>query len=179
MQIELLFKDKSFKPKERTEQLSRLIEQQKIGVDELVAFAKLAKEPVKAGCIESLEHVTKTHPEHMTSTALSFVIDSLAAKAPRVKWESARVIGNCIHLFPANIPGAVTKLLDNTEHEGTVVRWSAAFALSQILLLKTGINSQLVSAAEAIVAREEKNSIKKIYLAALKKIIPGKPATLK
>ena len=170
MQLEQLFKDKSLKPKERTEQLSKLVLEHIISVAELTLFAGNAKDPVKATCIESLEFATKTNPGIITSDALSFVINCLGEKAPRVKWESARVIGNSIHLFSGKIDVAVKKLLDNTEDPGTVVRWSAAFALSQILKLKTGINNQLTPAVETIIKREEKNSIKKIYLEALKKI---------
>ena len=170
MQPEQLFIDKSLKPKERTEQLSKLVSGHIISIEELILFAGNAKDPVKATCIECLEFATKTNPGIITSDALSFVINCLAEKAPRVKWESARVIGNSIHLFPGKIDAAVKKLLDNTEDQGTVVRWSAAFALSQILKLKTRINDQLIPAVQAITEHEEKNSIKKIYLAALKKI---------
>ena len=170
MQIEQLFNDKSLKPKERTEQLSKLVLEHVVSVEELMKFAGKAKPPVKATCIESLEFATRTNPGIVTRDALDFVLNSLSDKAPRVKWESAKVTGNCIHLFPGKIDDAVKKLLDNTEDEGTVVRWSAAFALSQVLKMKTKINDQLIPAVEAIIEREEKNSIKKIYLDALKKI---------
>jgi len=52
---------------------------------------------------------------------------------------------------------------------GTVVRWSAAFALGQIIKLNTLRNKELIPAAEIIINREEKNSIKKIYTEAIKK----------
>lgn len=99
---------------------------------------------------------------------LLFVTDTLLEKAPRVKWESAKVIGNIAHLFPAKLDRAISNLLSNSEHEGTVVRWSTAYALGEILKLKTKYNKQLQPAIEAICEREEKNSIKKIYLTALK-----------
>jgi len=50
------------------------------------------------------------------------------------------------------------------------VRWSAAFALGEIVKLKTRYNKTLVPAIEAICNSEEKNSIKKIYLDAVKKL---------
>jgi hypothetical protein len=53
---------------------------------------------------------------------------------------------------------------------GTVVRWSTAFALGQIIKIKSSLNKELIPTAEAICEREEKNSIKKIYLEALKKV---------
>lgn len=169
MQFSELFSDKSLKPKEKTERLCSLLTEKKIKPGELVAFAQSAKDPVKASCIEALEYLAKKEPAAISEPAFDFCIRSLSEKAPRIKWEAARVIGNSIHLFPAKIKTAVPALLDNTEHEGTVVRWSAAYALSQIILLKTAINKTLVPAAEAIIRREEKNSIQKIYLAAIKK----------
>jgi HEAT repeat protein len=94
----------------------------------------------------------------------------LTEKAPRVKWESAKVIGNIAHLYPDKLDDAIKNLLTNTEYDGTVVRWSAAFALGQIIKLKTKRNKILIPAIEAICKREEQNSIGKIYLDALKKV---------
>lgn len=170
MPLSSIFNDKGLKPKEKTEQISKLIVDNTLSQTDLVAFAKKAKEPMKATCIESLEFATQSNPALLTTETLHFVINSLQDKSPRIKWESAKVIGNTIHLFPGEIEHAVGKLLINTEDGGTVVRWSAAFALAKIIKLKAEINNHLVPAAEAIITREEKNSIKKIYLEALKKV---------
>jgi HEAT repeat protein len=94
---------------------------------------------------------------------------ALGSKAPRVKWEAARVIGNTAHLNPQKLDEVIICLLQNSEQEGTVVRWSAAYALGAILQIKSPHQKELLLAIEAIVLREEKNSIRKIYLAAIKK----------
>ena len=120
--------------------------------------------------MEALEHATLQMPSILNEAAFNFAALSLADKAPRVKWEAARVIGNTAKLFPGLLDTAVVNLLANSEHTGTVVRWSAAFALGEIIKLKTDRNEELLPAIEAIIEREEKNSIKKIYLGALKKI---------
>jgi hypothetical protein len=169
MNIAEILSDKSIKPKEKTELLSELIAGKTIGIDQLISFATAAKEADKATCIESLEHVSLKMPEIVNAEAFDFVTQCLTEKAPRVKWESARVIGNTAKLFPHRLENAVKNLLVNTEHPGTVVRWSAAFALGQIIKLKLPLNTDLLPAAEAIVNREEKNSIRKIYLDAVKK----------
>jgi hypothetical protein len=49
------------------------------------------------------------------------------------------------------------------------VRWASAFALGEILKLKTKHNKELIPAIEAISNREEDNGVKKKYLDALKK----------
>jgi hypothetical protein len=162
--------DKAMKPADKTVRLSELVLDGTINIEEMIAFAATAKDPVKGTCIETLEYATRANANCLPAIAMDFVISNLGAKAPRVKWESAKVIANAIHIFPEKTESAVAALLINTEDGGTVVRWAAAFALGQIILLKTSINATLVPAIHAIMEREEKNSIKKVYFAALKKV---------
>jgi HEAT repeat protein len=173
MTISELLNDKQVKPKDKTEIISSWILSGSISVKELIKFATSSKDPVKATCIEALEFATKITPEIATLDCLAFVSTSLAEKAPRIKWESAKVIGNIAHLFPDNLGTAIRNLLSNTEHPGTVVRWSAAFALGQVLKLNTKVNKALLPAIENICQREEKNSIRKLYFAAVKKVEKG------
>lgn len=170
MDFQELFNDKSTKPKEKTEILCQWLAANPTKLDELLEFAAQSKDPVKATCIEAIEFATKSAPEIATAACLDFVTKTLTDKAPRVKWESAKVIGNIAHFYPAKLNEAINNLIVNTDHDGTVVRWSAAFALGEIIKLKTDRNKELIPAIEAICEREEKNSIKKIYLAALKKV---------
>ncbi|PTT43753.1 hypothetical protein DBR28_00010 [Chryseobacterium sp. HMWF028] len=169
MTVEELIKDKTVKSKEKVDIISKWIIDASLPTDELIAFAEKSKDPVKATCIEALEYATKQNSNFADETVFSFVTQTLTEKAPRIKWESAKVIGNTAHLFPENMDQTITNLLGNTEHEGTVVRWSAAFALGEILKLKTKHNATLLPALEDISEKEEKNSIKKIYLDAIKK----------
>lgn len=169
MDISHLLSDKTTKPKEKTEALSQGLLGGNLDANTLVAFAETAKDPAKATCIEALEYATKQKPSIASREAFQFVTQTLTAKAPRVKWESAKVIGNTASLFPAELEMAISNLLTNSEHEGTVVRWSAAYALGEIAKLKTKHNPELLLAIEAICHREEKASIRKMYLDALKK----------
>lgn len=169
MTIDELLKDKVLKPKEKTETISKWILDKTLPTDELIAFAEKQKDPAKATCVEAMEYATKLKPNIADETVLTFVTNSLTAKAPRIKWESAKVIGNIAHLFPKNLDKAIANLVTNTEHEGTVVRWSAAFALGEIIKLKTKHNTDLLPLIENICEKEEKNSIKKFYLDAIKK----------
>jgi len=50
--------------------------------------------------------------------------------APKVKWETDRIIGNVAKEFPDKVKEAIPKVLENTNDKGTVVRWSAAFCSS-------------------------------------------------
>jgi len=170
MNIAELLGDKNLKQKAKTETLSKWILDKTISTDDLIGFAREAKDSPKATCIEALEHATKQSPAIANEKCLQFATQALAEKHPRVKWESARVIGNIAPLFPSKLDRAVGSLLTNSEHSGTVVRWSAAFALGEILKLNTKLNKELIPTVNAIIKREEKGSIKKIYEAALKKL---------
>lgn len=170
LNIEALFSDKSLKPKIKTETLSGWILDGLISVEELIAFAGSKKDPVKATCMEALEFATKQYPGIASENLLVFATEGLTSSAPRTKWESAKVIGNIAHIMPDGLEPAVKNLLVNTSHEGTVVRWSAAYALAEILKCGTRLNKSLIPRIEAIMNKEEKDSIKKIYRAGLKKI---------
>jgi hypothetical protein len=169
MDIQEIFDAKGTAQKEKLEIISKALLDGKLTIERLIEFAKQSKDPAKASCIESLEFATKEKPEIADRNCFDFVTDCLSEKAPRVKWESARVIGNIIHLFQNDMDKAIYNLLKNSEYSGTVVRWSAAYAIGQILKLKTKKNIDLIPVIETIINREEKNSIKKIYLDSLKK----------
>ncbi len=169
MDIQALMNDKSLKPKPKTEKLSLWITENSDNANALLEFAVQSKDPNKATCIEAMEYATQQNPEIASQKWLEFVTLSLTEKAPRVKWESAKVIGNIAHLYPKKLEKTIANLLTNAEHSGTVVRWSAAFALGQIIKMKSSLNKSLIPAAESLAEKEEKNSIRKIYLDALKK----------
>ena len=173
MTIDELLKDKTKKIKEKTETISNWLLDGSMPTDELIAFAEKSKDSEKATCIEAFEYATKKNPKIADESVFSFVTKTLTEKAPRVKWESARVIGNIAHLFPEKLNKVITNLLTNAEYDGTVVRWAAAFALGEILKLKTKHNKTLLPAIEIICEREKDNAIKKKYFEAIKKIEKG------
>lgn len=170
MTIDILLKDKTKKIKERTETISKWLLDGSMPVDELLAFAEKSKDSEKATCIEAIEYATKQNSKIADENVLIFVTKTLADKAPRVKWESARVIGNIAHLYPTKLNKSIANLLINTEYDGTVVRWAAAFALSEIVKLKTKHNKDLIPKIETILKQNKDNAIKKIYEKALKEV---------
>lgn len=161
--------DKTTKPAVKKEKLTEWLAENPSKLSALLDFAKAARDPDKATCVEAIEAVTKTTPDIADKDCFDFLVETLKAKAPRLKWEAAKTIGNIAPLYPARLNKAITHLLENSESDGTVVRWASAYALGEIVKMKTTKNKTLVPAIEAIVKREEKNSIRKIYEAALKK----------
>ncbi len=171
MRLTLLINDKTKKAKEKTATISEWLLSGALPAEELIAFAENLKDAAaKATCIEAIEFATKQHPQLVTESIFSFITNLLTEEAPRVKWESAKVIGNTAHLFSAKLSKAISHLLDNAKSDGTVVRWASAYALSEILKLKTKHNKILLPAIEAICHAEDDNAVKKKYLDALRKI---------
>ena len=169
MSLEIILFDKTLKPSEKPGLLGKILLENPQQLNELVVLALKARDADKGNCIEAIEHATLSNPGMATSECFDLVVESLTARAPRVKWESARVIANVAGQFQGRLHEAVPNLLANTEDPGTVVRWSAATALASIVKLKTPLNKTLIPALESLAEKEEKNSIRKIYLDGIKK----------
>ena len=169
MKFEEIFTNKTLKQKTKTELLGTLLLNKKIAIDELIAFAKKSTAIEKATCIEAIEYATRKEPTIANQNCWSYLSKTLTEEAPRVKWESARVIGNIAHLFPSKLSIAITNLLTNTENDGTVVRWATALALSEIVNLKSKHIKELLPALEALCNSEEDMGVKKKYVEAIKK----------
>ena len=170
MTIEQIFQDKTIKSKGKVAAIGEWLINGDLPIDELIAYAEKQKSTDKATCIEAVEYATKKLPAIANENLLLYVTKALKADEPRIKWESAKVIGNIAKNFPAQLDECIHNLLPNTEQTGTVVRWSTAYALSEILKLKTGLNKELLPKIEIICEKEEDNGVKKKYLDALKKV---------
>lgn len=169
MNLETVFADKAIKAKAKVATIGGWLLDASLPLEELIAFAAQQKPVDKATCIEALEYATKKNPQVADENLLDYVTGTLKNDEPRIKWESAKVIGNVAKLFPDKMEKAIKNLLPNAENNGTVVRWATAYALAEILKLKTD-NKNLLPKIEALCEQEEDNGVKKKYLDALKKV---------
>ena len=163
-----ILSDNNIKPTQKTKQIVESLLNGQLSINNWLLVVKSAKDSPKATCIEAMEWATREKPEILTREGFDFVVDQLTAKAPRIKWESAKVIANTAQNFVNQLDRAIVNLLNNAEHTGTVVRWSAATALTAIAALKTTHHNDLIPALEALCLKEEKGSIQKIYKKGLK-----------
>ena len=170
MTITNILTDKSKSGKEKTEIISVCLLNQSVKSDDIISITKTLKNSEKATCIEAIEYASKLNPKIVDQKLFSFVVNALNDKAPRIKWESAKVIGNVAVLFLYKLNDAINYLIVNSEHKGTVVRWATAYALGEILKLKTHHNKDLLPAIETICLREENSGVKKKYIEAIKKL---------
>lgn len=170
MTIEQIFQDKSVKAKAKVSTIGGWLINGELHMEELIAYAERQKAVDKATCIESIEYATKKLPSLADENLLAYVTHALENTEPRVKWESAKVIGNIAKQFPDQLSEPIKNLLSNAENPGTVVRWATAYALAEILKLKTENNIRLLPKIEALCKKEEDNGVRKKYEEALKKI---------
>jgi len=170
MTLEQIFQDKSIKAKGKVATIGEWLTNNELPIDELLAYAERQKATDKATCIEAIEFATKKTPEIADENLLDYVTKALQDDEPRVKWESAKVIGNVANLFPNQLDKSINHLLLNAENKGTVVRWATAYALSEILKLKTENNKKLLPKIEILCEKETDNGVKKKYIDALKKV---------
>lgn len=168
--IENLFQDKTIKAKGKVATIGEWLLTGELPIDELLVFAEKQKATDKATCIEAIEYATKKEATIADENLLVYVSNTLNDEEPRVKWESAKVIGNIAKQFPSQLDKAINHLLANAENNGTVVRWATAYALAEILKLKTESNKKLLPKIELLCEKEDDNGVKKKYLDALKKV---------
>jgi hypothetical protein len=136
MNITALLKYKPLKPKVKTELIAEALLNNSLQISQFLTFAQTAKDPEKVTCIEAMKFASQKNASIISIDGLQFVSSSLTAKAPRVKWESAKVVGNIAHLYTNDLDKAIENLLINNEDSGTVVGWRTVFALGGIIKLK-------------------------------------------
>lgn len=168
MKIEDIFQDKNIKAKGKVAIIGEWLINNEIPLEELLAYAEKQKATDKATCIEAIEYATKKAPAIANEGLLNYITKTLKDDEPRVKWESAKVIGNIAKIFPTQLDKAITHLLPNATSTGTVVRWATAYALAEILKLNT--DQKLLSEIEALCEKEKDNGVRKKYLVAIKKV---------
>lgn len=170
MQIIEEIRNSKRKPKELVAYLADRVKRDKSLFDQLLEGLEHPKIPLRGLCAEVMAEVTKEKPELFPAQGCDAVIRHLADKAPRVKWETAQLVGNVAAVWPEKAGAAVPALLLNADDEGTVVRWSAAYALTRIAGHNAKLRRGLIQKMEAILKKESNNGVKNVYLKGLKKI---------
>lgn len=157
------------KPKEILNLLAEKLKSNKKLLADLIRCFENGTTSEKGNCMEAIEFVTKQEPE-FAENCLDFVIEHINDKAPRVKWETARIIGNVAQRFPEKVKEAIPKLLENSQDKCTVVRWSAAFALTKIANSNPELQKKLFAKFNEIVKRESNKGVRNVYLKYLKDV---------
>jgi hypothetical protein len=155
------------KPKELVAFLTESIEKDEKLFAQLIEILKSGSDVDKGTAADAMKHVSKNKPE-MVAPYIDDLVEYINYKAPRVKWGVPETIGNLARKYPSEVEKAIPRLLVNTKDKSTVVRWCAAFALTEIAKGNPAIRKELGSKIEEIVQNEKNNGVKNVYLKALR-----------
>lgn len=170
MEITTTLSNKSLKSREKIDLITEALLSNSVSIQEVMAVIQLTKDALKGICLEAITTVTQRYPDRISPADLPILSVCLSSKTPRVKWESARIIANCSKQFSAKqLETVLLGLLENADFEGTVVRWSAATAIGELIKHHPDLREHLLDLAKAKMENDPKNSIRKIYAAALRK----------
>jgi hypothetical protein len=164
--IEDILKSK-IKPKEKQIKLVGAVCSGKIKDNEFIEFFKSASDVDKGTCADVMKHVSEQKPE-ILAPYIDVLVEYINYKTPRVKWGVPESIGNMAKKYPDKVEKAIPKLLLNTKHESTVVRWCAGYALTEIAKYNSKKQKELFSTFSEIVKKENNNGVKNLYLKTLK-----------
>ncbi|MFZ5433983.1 MAG: hypothetical protein ACOZB3_09450 [Calditrichota bacterium] len=156
------------KPKEKTIRLSELLQNDTQLIAEMLENFRHFTASEQGTCLSALTIIAQDNPKSL-GTHLDFIIARLGDKPPRVKWEAGEIVGYLAREFPQQVTPAIPALLANTREDGTVVRWSAAFALTEIAKYNSQSHRQLVPFFKKS-ADTETGGVKTLYVKALKQL---------
>ncbi len=123
----------------------------------------------KGRAADVMKHVSKGNPA-IVVPYIEDLVGYINYKAPRVKRGVPEAIGNIAQKYPTEVEKAVPNLLANTEDKSTVVRWCAAYALTEIIKSNPKTRKELVPKIEELLKNEKNNGVRNVYLKALKTI---------
>lgn len=162
----------NLKPKEKQTKLVETVCNGKIQDKEFIEFFKSASDVDKGTCADAMKHISEQKPE-ILAPYIDFLVEYINYKAPRVKWGVPETIGNLAKKYPDKVVQAIPYLLQNTIENNmntTVIRWCAAYGLSEIAKNNTKAQKELILRIKEIVKKEKNNGVKNVYLKALKDI---------
>jgi HEAT repeat protein len=162
------------KPKALNERLTAMLVEDDRLVPAFILALQNGNDREKGVCLEVLEAATRERPAPV-APHLPFIIGFINCPAPKARLESSRVVANLAAKYPDEAARAVPALLKNTTDEGTVVRWSAAFALGAILKYNEKQRKALLEKIAAILKKEENNGVRNVYLKAVKAVEKKRP----
>jgi len=157
------------KHKEQVEIMSAKAKRDKKVLAELFQILKSGTDVEKGTAAEVMKFVSKDKPEMMIPY-IDLLIEYIDYKAPRVKWGCPESIGNIAAKYPQQVEKAIPKLLENLKDKSTVVRWCAAYALTEIAKYNLGRQKDLVAIIQKLIKSEQNNGVRNVYIKALKEI---------
>ncbi len=164
------------KPKEKLSKLVEAVCRKSVSVKEFMVFFESAADVDKGTIADAMKHISASNPE-ILAPYIDTLLPYINYKLPRVKWGVPEAIGNMSKDYPEQAAKAVPYLLKNTTDDKintTVIKWCAAYALSEIAKNNPKIRKQLLPVFNTIIKSEKNNGVRNVYIKTLKAIEKGK-----
>ncbi|MCL2484514.1 MAG: hypothetical protein FWF00_00435 [Endomicrobia bacterium] len=169
MNIVSLLDDKSIKPVEKRKEIAESIRKKLITIKEIQKLKNALDDKKMALVLEAMEDVSSKNPEISNKDWLKFTQEFIASKSNNIKREASRIIGNTAHLFPNDLDAVIKDIMKNTKDEGTVIRWSCAYAFARIIQIPKYADSKFFDVLTELCVKEKENGVKNQLLNGLKK----------
>jgi hypothetical protein len=157
------------KHKEKVALIVEKIKSDKKLLDSLFDLLRNGTDVEKGTAAEVMKFVSKDKPE-MIAPYVDVLIEHIDYTAPRVKWGCPESLGNLAKKYPEEVAGAIPKLFKNLKDKSTIVRWCAAFALTEIAKYNQKKQKELTAKFRNLIKTERNNGVKNVYVKALKAI---------
>ncbi|MCK9400358.1 MAG: hypothetical protein M0Q51_10265 [Bacteroidales bacterium] len=167
--IEEILQEK-IKPKEKQIILVESLVSKEISMEDFIMFFESASDIDKGTCADVMKHVSDQKPE-LLKPYIDILVKYINYKAPRVKWGVPEAIGNLAKDDAEKTATAIPYLLKNTTDDKintAVIKWCAAFALTEIAKHYPGSRKQLMPIFEKIIREEKNDGVKNVYVKAIK-----------
>ena len=119
--------------------------------------------------LEAIEEVSRSKVFVLEENYLHLAEKYILANDNSCKREASRIVGNLASKYPNILDTAIEALIQNTQDEGTVIRWGSAYALSRIIVIPQYANSSLFERIQDLCEKENENGVKNQYVKAIKK----------
>ncbi len=123
----------------------------------------------KGTAAEVMKFVSQEKPE-LLLPYIEILIQNINSTISRVKWGCPESIGYIARKYPKKVEEAIPNLFKNTTDKSIVVRWCAAFALTEIARFNTNKQKELITRFKKIIKTESNNGVKNVYRNALTEI---------
>jgi len=160
-------------PKEKVLLLAKQIRGRSEFLTEIADYCQGATDADKGICLAAVNHITKDDPTFIRNH-MDFIISQIDNKSAQVKLEASEIIASAAKAFPDQVAKAIPGLMTISKDESSIVRWGAAYGLTEIAKNNPKTQKELVRFFKAEAKKEKMSSVRNLYLEALTALGKGK-----
>ena len=153
-------------PKEKVLLLARQMKGRNDLLTEMADYCQNAKDADKGICLAAVNHITKDDPTFVQNH-IDFIISQIDNKSAQVKLEASEIIASAAKAFPDQVVKAIPRLMEISKDESSIVRWGAAYGLTEIAKNNPKTRKELIRFFKAEAKKEKQSSVRNLYLEAL------------